>query len=155
MTSPTQSNPPPTQIGPPEWRGFAQPGPAKQRRPRRWLPYAAAVLALLAGVGIGIGIAGRPAPEVQTVIKTVQGPTVTETVDATPAACTTALDLAERNFTLEGQAMNIAADSFDAIASFDTARIEANTAKMTALTKKMNALTGPYQDAAAQCRAAS
>lgn len=85
-------------------------------------------------LGVGIGAAGEPEPV--TIEKEVPGPEriVTKTVEVTPEACLTALDLNEQAFTLLSSSMSSILDGDLAAANTSTGAVKAmvpkvNTAK--------------------------
>lgn len=123
-----------------------------------WFKKPAALIAVFglacALVGGGIGAAGKPEP----VTKEVPGPervvTKTETVEKTPVACLTALDLSEQAIDYAGEALGYTKEAMMAASRLDAAGITAESNKVGALTPKIKAITGPLTAAKAECRAA-
>jgi hypothetical protein len=136
-----------------EHGNWGAPPPAK----RPWYKRAAVLLpagALL--LGLGVGSAVQPKPE--TITKEVPGPervvTKTETVEKTPVACLTALDLSEQAIDYAGEALGYTKEAMMAASRLDAAGITAESNKVGALTPKIKAITGPLTAAKAECRAA-
>ena len=117
------------------------PAPPKRRLWRT----RAVVIATVVGTLIGFGAGAATQPEPNTV-------TTTETVEIAPQSCLDALDLADRGFTYGADAMQGAADGFDAVSRFDVAGVEAATAKIEAAGADLESITPDYQAAKADCR---
>lgn len=117
------------------------------------------VVALIAlGIGNTLGsttAAAVPAPV--TITKTVQGPTVTKTVtvtkEVTPAACTKALETADKSFTIMSGAMQAASDGFMAVTRGDVAGLTKAGQDVDAATNALDPAT--YNAAEAACLAKS
>ena len=137
---------------------FDAPRPAGAHRRRRSPWWAAAAAVLVFAVGIGVGSAGRPAPRAiaapapAAVTRTVEVPGPTQTV--VPAACTTALKLAEQGLRLSGSALTIVSGVFAALASGDTSTIGDASTQLQDVSDRLNRLSPGYRAAAAECRAA-
>jgi hypothetical protein len=136
------------------------------RRHSRWLFPLVALL-----VGLGIGSAGKSAPDdaatasapaatTVTSTATVSGPATTvtapaQTVNAAPKACADALAKAQQVMDYDNQGFAIAGEAMSAAGSFDAAAIEEQTGKLRALTPLKQAAADAYEAAAQKCRDAS
>lgn len=143
------------------------------RKSRRWVKPAALTAGFLATafVGIGIGAVGtsdevqaqRPTPTV-TVTPEPVTETVTETVETTPEACLTALDLSGEAISIgsqvidaQSEALMIAAGALDnpfSVSDSDIDRIVELTEKINGHTADIEAMTPEAGAAAAECRGA-
>lgn len=128
---------------------------------RPWFaPVAIAAAGLLIGFGIGENAHPRPttpapAPTVTVTATPTPAPAVTKTVEVTPEACLTALDLSEQGFTYSAEAMGYMSDALTAAGEFDVAALQKANADLDTLNPKLKALTGPMKTAATECRAAA
>jgi hypothetical protein len=80
--------------------------------------------------------------------------TTTETreVGRTPDACLRALDLADRGFTIAGEAFGAVARLRGAVSRFDTAAMERELSRLTRGNRQMQALAPEYRAAKEACR---
>lgn len=99
-----------------------------------------------------VTVTPEPVETIVEVEKIVEVPGETVTVEVTPAACLTALDLADEGLLIAADNMGILADTFDYIIDFDFEGVDGQTAKLDANTAKINKITDPYLAAKAECR---
>lgn len=133
---------------------FNQPSTKPKPWKRPWfIPAAVGATALL--LGIGIGSSGKP--KTVEVVKEVPGPerVVTKTVEVTPKACLTYVDLSEQGFSYAAEAMGYMSDGMHAAAAYNVPGIQAANTKLQSLTPKMNDLSPRSNAAKAECRAAA
>lgn len=152
------------------------PGHTPAKKSRRWVRpvafSAAGVLTLFIGVGIGVSGSDAPADAKPAPTKTVtaepevitETETVTETIEVTPEACITALDLSGSALVLGGEvighqseALMIASDILGNPFAADQAsidRIVELTGYIEDATAEMEAMTPDAGAAASECRGA-
>lgn len=122
---------------------------------------------LLTGVGV-VGIiigsaatGGAPEPEVVVEEKVVEKEVPVEKIvekevevvtEKTPASCIDALDLAEEINQINVQVHELSASSFDAVSSFDYAKVNSNSSKVSSLTPKLTELVSDYNAKSGVCR---
>jgi len=117
------------------------PAPPKRRLWRT----RAVVIAAVVGALIGIGAGAATQSEQHRV-------TNTENVEVAPQSCLDALDLADRGFTYSAEAMDAAAEGFDAASRFDVAGLNTAAARISAAGDKIQGITADYLAAKADCR---
>lgn len=114
------------------------------------------IAAGLLGVAIGAAATGSATPTTAAPApaKTVTVPAPAETVErtVTPAACTTALEDADRVIGISGDALGAAADGYGAIARGDIAGVTEANEKISAATPKMHEAVDAYKASRAECR---
>ena len=150
------------------------PGHTPAKKSRRWVRpvafSAAGVLTLFIGVGIGASGSdapadAKPAPTATvTAEPIVETETVTETVEVTPEACITALDLSGEAISIgsqvidaQSEALMIAAGALDnpfSVSDSDIDRIVELTGYIEDATGDMEAMTPAAGAASSECRGA-
>jgi hypothetical protein len=148
FTTPSPVNPT-TEHG--NWGTPPQKPKAWWKKPVVILPVAAFIL------GSGLGAMNKPEPvrvEVPGPERIVEKEKRVE-VPVTPAACLTALDLADEAFGYAAEAMGFMSDAMTAAGNLDLAAITKANEGLDRTTPKMKALKDPMQAAKAECRASA
>jgi hypothetical protein len=130
-------------------------------------------VALLLGIGAGaaahaVGSSGKTEPvatTTKTVVREVAGPVVTVTApplpakevtkEVTPAACLRALDAGDTGFTHAAKALSLAGQGFEAIAEFDSDRLDSVNSQLEKMKPKMNRAAADWNTAKTACRSAA
>ena len=130
--------------------------PTKGKRPsaRGVLITTAALLLLGAGYAAGqANAAPAPAPAPVEIVKTVEVPGPVK--DKTPAACITALSLADEGFTIAGDSLQDRLGSDQRCAGRALSRVNDAVTHMNENNVKIGELAPKYQTAKASCQAAA
>lgn len=149
-----------TENNEPQYVGkyFATGTPPEKKKKQAWWKNPAVLLgvgALLIGLGIGSSTAK---PETVEVTKEVEVPgperikTVTKEVPTTPAACLTALTLAEQAFDYAAEALTYSNEATQAAARLNAAGITAASGKIDGVTAKLKGIAPELNAAKAECR---
>lgn len=135
------------------------------RKKRRWVWPTVAVLALLAGVGIGTSSQPEPA----TVTKVIAGPTTTQRIPGptvtvtkekkvqvlqTPDVCVKALDAGDKVINIAAQGFTIVSKILNAASNLDVDGMTAGNKELSDLQPSLVSARSEYDSLSNSCKAA-
>ncbi|QOP66194.1 hypothetical protein SEA_DANIELLEIGNACE_54 [Arthrobacter phage DanielleIgnace] len=138
------------------YAGWMPPQPPKKKLSSGKVIIGAVALVAAFGIGAGAGASGSKAPAAAPApapTVTVTAPPQISTVEKTPAACLTYIDLSEQAFSYSGEAMSYMSDAMGAASKLQVSGITAANEKLNILNPKLKALTAPLNTAKASCKA--